>query len=114
MPHFAMDSMKAVEPVKRGLKLYVDACKKIRGKWNWRNARVFCLVNFDTTHKEDLERIKIIQDCECWPYVMVYNKPSAPAVTRRLQRWTNNAMLYARAKTFEEYQKYNYKTIIEE
>ena len=114
MPHFAMDSMKAVEPVKRGLKLYVDACKKIKGKWNWRNARVFCLVNFDTTHKEDLERIKVIQDCECWPYVMIYNKPSAPAITRRLQRWTNNAMLYARAKTFEDYQRFNYKSIITE
>ena len=112
LPHFAMDSMESIEHVARGLRLYVDACKRIKGKWNWRYAKVFCLVNFNTTHKQDLERIKVIQDYECWPYVMVYNKPSAPAITRRLQRWTNNAMCYARAKTFYDYQKYNYKTII--
>ena len=25
-----------------------------------------------------MERIKAIQECECWAYVMIYNKPSAP------------------------------------
>lgn len=62
LPHFAMDSMDALEPVKRGLRLYVDACKRIKGKWNWRNAKVFCLVNFDTTHEQDMQRIKAIQE----------------------------------------------------
>lgn len=108
-PHFAMDSMQAMEPVKRGLKLYVDACKRIKGKWNWRNGKVFCLTNFDTTHEQDMERIRAIQECECWPYVMIYNKPSAPQITRRLQRWTNSAFAYSSAKTFEEYCKYTYK-----
>lgn len=64
-PHFAMDSMKDMEQVKCGLQRYVAACKRIKGKWNWRYAKVFCLTNFDTTHDEDMFRIKTIQECEC-------------------------------------------------
>lgn len=114
LPHFAMDSMKVVEPVVRGLKLYVDACKRIKGKWNWRNAKVFCLTNFNTTHEQDMERIKAIQECECWAYVMIYNKPSAPPITRRLQRWTNNAIMYGKTHDFYEFQKHCYKEVLYE
>ena len=109
MPHFAMDTMEALEPVKKGLRLYVDACKRLRGKWNWRDAKIFCLTNFNTTHVQDMERIKAIQECECWPYVMIYNKPSAPKITKRLQRWTNNAIAYAKSKDFDDYQSWAYK-----
>ena len=112
MPHFAMDTMAALEPVKRGLQMYVDACKRVKGKWNWRDARVYCLTNFDTTHVEDRARIEAIQECECWPYVMVYNKPAAPAITRRLQRWTNFPAAYAAAKDFNEYQRKTYKKVL--
>lgn len=111
-PHFAMDSMKSVETVSEGLKLYVDACKRIKGKWDWRNAKVFCLVNFDTTFEEDMKRIKTIQECECQPYVMIYNKPSAPKILRRLQRWTNSTIAYATTQDFYEYQKYTYKKVL--
>lgn len=113
-PHFAMDTMSSLEPVKRGLKLYVDAYKRIRGKWDWRNARVFCLTNFNTSHVQDMERIKAIQECECHPYVMIYNKPSAPSITRRLQRWTNSPMIYAKTHDFEDYQRHTYKVVIKE
>ena len=112
LPHFAMDTMESMEPVRKGLKLYVEARKAFTGKWNWRNAKVFCLVNFNTTHQQDMERIKAIQECECWPYVMVYDKPSAPAITRRLQRWTNNAIAYASSQNFDDYQAYFYKKVI--
>lgn len=108
-PHFAMDTMQSLEPVKRGLKLYVEAYKRIHGKWNWRYANVFCLTNFDTTHEQDMERIKAIQECECHPYVMIYNKKSAPKITRRLQRWTNNVFCYSKTQDFDEYQKHTYK-----
>lgn len=113
-PHFAMDNMKDMEQVAEGLKLYVDTYRRIKGKWDWRNAKVFVLTNFDTTHQQDMERIKLIQECECQPYVMIYNKPSAPTITRRLQRWTNNTMFYAATKDFMEYQKRAYKTVCEE
>ena len=113
-PHFAMDSMDAIAPVQRGLRLYVDACKRVKGKWDWRNAKVFCLTNFDTTHEQDMERIRMIQDCECWPYTMIYNKPSAPQITKRLQRWTNNAIAYSKSKDFDEYQSWAYKKPLKE
>lgn len=108
-PHFAMDNMKDIESVRRGLIYYVDACKRVKGKWNWRNANVFILTNFDTTHEQDMERIKAVQECECHPYVMIYNKPSAPKITKRLQRWTNNLFCYSKASDFEDFLKYAYK-----
>jgi hypothetical protein len=111
-PHFAMDNYEERERVAKGLKLYVNACRKVKGKWNWRNAKVFVLTNFNTTHQQDMERIKLIQECECQPYVMIYDKPSAPKITRRLQRWTNNTMLYATNKDFTEYQQKAYKTVL--
>lgn len=112
LPHFAMDSMKAKTPVEKGLKEYVKAYKEIHGKWNWRKAKVFCLTNFDTTFEQDMERIKTIQDCECWPYVMIYNKPSCASIYRRLQRWTNSGIVYATFKDFMEYQKSKYKSVL--
>lgn len=108
-PHFAMDTMKDMAAVQRGLRMYVEAYRQIKGTWDWRNAKVFCLVNYNTTHEEDMERIKTIQACECWPFVMIYNKPNAPVLARRLQRWTNNAASYARWKEFEDYLKVTYK-----
>jgi hypothetical protein len=112
MPHFAMDKMDTMDLVKKGLRMYVDACKRAKGKWNWRDARVYCLTNFNTTHAEDMMRIQAIQECECWPYVMIYNKPSAPAITRRLQRWTNAPPAYASTKDFYEYQRKTYKKVL--
>lgn len=111
-PHFAMDTMTSLDPVVKGLKLYVNACKKVKGKWNWRNAKVFCLTNFDTTYEQDMKRIVAIQECNCWPYIMIYNKPSAPAITRRLQRWCNNAITYGKTHDFMEYQQHTYKTVL--
>lgn len=108
-PHFAMDTMEQMSTVARGLKLYRDACKRIKGRWNWRDCKVFCLTNFNTTHEQDMMRIKAIQDCECQPYVMIYNKPSAPRITRRLQRWTNSTIAYGATHDFMEYQKHEYK-----
>lgn len=112
-PHFAMDTMKSMDSVKRGLKYYVEACKEIKGKWNWRNGKVFMITNFDTTFEEDMERVKAIQECECYPYVMIYNKPSAPQILRRLQRWTNNVVAYSIYKDdFFRFQKEQYKEVV--
>lgn len=46
-------------------------------------------------------------------YVASKYKPSARAITRRLQRWTNNTALYAKYRDFIEYQRDNYKAVIE-
>lgn len=115
--HFAMDTMESIEPVTKGLKLYVDAYKRIKGRWNWRNAKVYVLVNFGTTFEQDMYRIQRIRECECHPYVMIYNKHSAPPILRRLQRWTNNIQFYNFYPDFWTYQqgeipKHIYKEVI--
>lgn len=111
--HFAMDTMQQIDSVKRGLQLYVDACKRNSSKiWSWRRAKVFVLTNFNTTFEQDMERIRIIQECECQPYVMIYNKPSAPKIIKRLQRWTNNTLAYSSAKDFYDYQRFTYKEVL--
>lgn len=110
-PHFAMDTMESVEAVTRGLTLFVNARKK-RKNWSWRRAKVFLLTNFGTSHRQDMERVEAIRKCECHPYVMIYDKPSAPAITRRLQRWTNHTLFYAHYPDFYEFQENNYKEVI--
>lgn len=111
-PHFAMDTMASMKPVARGLKMYVEAFKATGRKWRWRDCKVFCLTNFDTTFEQDMERVKAIQDADCWPYVMIYNKPSAISITRRLQRWTNSPIFYTKYKSFDEFQAAMYKSIL--
>lgn len=111
-PHFAMDTMKQIDAVERGLKLYHDAYLARWGKWRWRDNRVFVLINFDTTHAEDMERITRLQALDYWPYVMVYDKPNAPKIAKRLQRWTNNPFAYGATRDFDEYQKHDYKEVL--
>ena len=65
---------------------------------------------YDTTHEQDMERIKAIQECDCWTCVMVYDKPHAPKLTIRLKRWTNNPFFYGKTHNFEEFLKHNYKS----
>lgn len=111
-PHFAMDTMGSMAAVSRGIRLYVDAVKRRKGKWDWRYAKCFCLTNFNTTFEQDMERIKAIRDCECWPYVMIYNKPSAPVIIKRLQQWTNNPLLFPVYQDFYDFQKREFKEVV--
>ena len=37
------------------------------------------------------------------PYVMVYDRPSAPKITRQLQRWVNNKRIFYTVKDFADY-----------
>jgi hypothetical protein len=34
---------------------------------------------------------------------MIYNKPDAPIVARKLQRWCNNQIIFKSTKKFEEF-----------
>lgn len=66
---------------------------------------VYCLTNFDSTMEENLYRIYTLRDLGYDPYVMVYNKPSAPKEIRDLQRWVNNKIIFGKCKRFEDYKK---------
>ena len=113
-PHFAMDKMSDVNVVINGLIKFKNAKVKHDGKWNMREKRVFVLTNFDTTFEEDLYRVNLLRENEYIPYVMIYNKPSAPAILKRLQRWCNFPAAFHSAKDFWEYQKYTYKEVLYE
>ena len=59
-------------------------------------------MNFNSTMEENLHRIYTVRDLNYDPYVMVYNKPHAPAEIKQLQRWVNNKYVFGKVKTFEE------------
>lgn len=37
------------------------------------------------------------------PFVMVYDRPNAPALTRQLQRWVNNKRIFYAVPNFADY-----------
>lgn len=101
MVHFAFDFMKNEKQVCRGLEIY-----KEETNIDSRKTGVYILTNYDTTHEQDLFKVKRVQELGYMPYVMIYNKSTAPKETRRLQRWCNNRIIYrASGEKFENYSK---------
>lgn len=80
---------------------FEDFAKGFRRKSNI--GMVYCLTNFNSTLEQDLYRIYTLRDLGYDPYVMVYNKPSAPKEIRHLQRWCNNKIIFKSVKRFEDY-----------
>jgi len=72
-----------------------------------RDLIVYVLCNFDTTIEQDLQRIYTLRELGYWAYVMLYDKHNIPQghELRKLQRWVNNRVIFAKCKTFEEYMK---------
>jgi len=98
--HFAWDTMEQSDAVLNGLRLYDEY-----GKITRTHRHVYVLTNYDTTHDEDLYRVETLRTMGYEPYVMIYNKQSAPKVTRDLQRWTNNKKIWRECERFEDYKK---------
>lgn len=96
--HFAWDDPKA--DLKGKFEQYA---KKAKRKSHGRFGTVYCLTNFNSTMEENLYRIYTLRDLGYDPYVMVYNKPSAPREVRLLQRWCNNKIIFQSCKRFEDY-----------
>lgn len=72
-------------------------------KANKRNVTVYILTNYDSTHEQDLYRVMQVRAAGAQPYVMIYRKPTAPKVTRKLARWANAPNIFWSCATFEEY-----------
>ena len=70
MIHFAWDNYE--------MKTY-EKLKKVRPllKKDMRKMTVYVLVNFNTTHEQDLERIYKLRELDYSPYVMIYDKATA-------------------------------------
>ena len=100
MIHFAFDLMDNEKAIVRGLRLYKEATG-----FNRRNTGVYVLTNYNTTHEEDLYRIYKCIELGYNPFVMVFNKSSAPKITKQLQRWCNNRIIFE--STNRDFGKYN-------
>lgn len=97
--HFAWDNYEDQITPKKLAEYAKVATHKPHGKF----ATVYVLTNFNTKHEQDLERIYKLRELGYDPYVMIYDKPSAPKRTKRLQRWCNNRMIFRSCPRFEDY-----------
>ena len=70
---------------------------------DFRRLRVYVLVNYNSTHEQDLYRVDTLRAMSFDPYVMVYDRPSAPLVTLQLQRWVNNKRIFRVVPSFADY-----------
>ena len=62
-----------------------------------RQRRVYVLTNYGSTHEQDLYRVNTLRAMGFDPYVMIYERPTAPPVTRHLQRpYETTANLFQR------------------
>ena len=98
MIHFAWDLMEQSEYVLHGLELYAR-----HGVLDERKRRVYVLVNYNTSMEENLYRIYKLRELKFDPYVMIYDKPSAPKEIKQLQRWVNNKFIWRSCERFEDY-----------
>lgn len=95
--HFAWDNPKddLTEKFKRFAEL-----TKIKAE---RNKAVYVLTNFNSTLDEDLYRVYTLRDLGFSPYVMIYQKQTAPREIRRLQRWCNSRWIFKSCPDFKGY-----------
>ena len=70
---------------------------------NVRKRKVYVLTNYGSTHEQDLYRVETLRHMGYDPYVMVYDRPSAPPITRQLQRWVNNKRIFHTVPSFADY-----------
>lgn len=97
--HFAWDNPKD-KTVPKALEMFSE---KYGLNPKAHNVVVYLLTNYWSTHQQDLERVQWLREHFFVPYVMIYNKPSAPRETRLLQRWVNNKIVFNKVKTFDEF-----------
>jgi hypothetical protein len=55
---------------------------------------VYILVNYNTTHQEDIYRVRKVMDLGYRPHIMVYNKGTHSQFLTDLARWCNNPRHY--------------------
>ena len=70
---------------------------------DYRKRGVYVLTNYGSTHEQDLYRINTLRKIGFDPYVMIYDKAHAPRITRSLQRWCNNKLIFRSEPDFRKY-----------
>ena len=98
MIHFAWDNPK--QDLRSQLKKAADGLGYGRTK-----ITVYVLTNYNSTIAEDLERIYFLRSLDIQPYVMIYQKDTAPPKLRKLQRWVNAPRIFWSVDKFDDYQQ---------
>ena len=107
--HFAWDNAK--EDLRPRFEYYAKYGKNNR---HGHLGVVYVLTNYNSTMEENLYRIYTLCELGYHPYVMVYNKPSAPQELRDLQRWCNTFMIIRACPKFEDYDPRNFGKVEDE
>lgn len=97
MLHFAWDNPED------DLTKYFERFSQLTAVKDFRKRRVYVLTNFGSTQEQDLYRIYTLRDMGYDPYVMVYEKQTAPPETRRLQQWVNNKWFFRAVHDFRDF-----------
>lgn len=94
--HFAWDNPE------QNLRPYFESYKKKTTLPYWKLG-VYVLVNYNSTHEQDLERVYFLRELGFDPYIMIFEKETAPREARLLQRWVNNRLIFRSCPCFEDY-----------
>lgn len=101
--HFAWDNPK--DDLKGRFEWYAGhATHKPKGRYG----TVYILTNYETASIEEhieraLYRIETVCALKYDPYLMIYNKPSAPQILKDMQRWCNNKIIFNSERDFQKY-----------
>ena len=101
--HFAWDKYDEKEIVLKGLREFKDRWLASGRKWSIKNKIVYTLVNHNSTFEQDLERIYTLRELGYYAYVIVYDKEHADIKYKKLARWVNNRMVFAKCEKWEDY-----------
>lgn len=100
MLHFAWDNPE--EDLTGYFKRFIE----LTNVKDYRKRRVYVLTNYGSSHEQDLYRIYTLREMGYDPFVMVYEKDTAPDITRKLQRWVNNKRFFHAVPDFKDFNPY--------
>lgn len=100
MLHFAWDNPE--EDLAGYFKRFIE----LPNVKDYRTRRVYVLTNYGSSHEQDLYRIYTLREMGYDPFVMVYEKETAPDITRKLQRWVNNTRFFHAVPDFKDFNPY--------
>lgn len=100
--HFALDRYEDKELFFEKGKLIKERCGYDRHKGG---CLVYILVNYNTTLKQDLERIEVCRKLNWNPYPMIYNQKECNIVYKKLKRWCRTQIFWT-VENFKDYFNY--------
>lgn len=96
---FAWDKFNDRKLIEKGIKICNDA--GIPSK----HMQFFVLIGFDTNHEQNMERVMMLKEWGCMPFVMPYNKDDP--YQKAFARWVNHRATFKSTK----WEDYRYATM---